>query len=248
MYYLRMIKKHLTLLFITLFPAVLLSAQQIFNFNVFNGEGELRTIYAQRHRINNKYSLNLDGGAYIGLGNNIWTRWGIRGNIERRLSDLYRFDIGFMYNHVDYIDFTRQEFRPHQAFHISYPRFKSSVLKHRFRLEERIFTHVHEDIRDFKIRLRYRILHQGRFDGKPIAPQSFYYRSFAEFNFNIYNESEGLLWVRGRYCAGCGYQFSSKLSIDANYYFEHTKVSRNIDQIITHIFQFTVRQTIHWQS
>ncbi|WP_430813476.1 DUF2490 domain-containing protein [Carboxylicivirga sp. RSCT41] len=253
-------KKRRILIFPLLLISLLASAQQHFDFNLFNGSGELRLIYVQRHRLNDKYTLNIDAGSYLGLGNNIWTRWGFRGNISRKINDFYSYDLGFMYNRIHYkddilnddiaeeVDVTRHEYRPHQAFHISYPRFQASSLKHRFRLEERMFTHVHNDVRDFKIRLRYRILHQGRFDGKPIAPKSFFYRTFAEFNFNIYQEAEDVFWVRGRYCAGLGYQFNSKLSADTNYYLEHTKVARGVDQVVTHIFQVTLRQTLYWNQ
>jgi len=248
MYYLRMIKKHLALLIIALCTAVLANAQQEFDFNIFNGEGEIRSIYVQRHRINDKYTLNLDGRAHIGLGSNVWTRWGIRGNIQRKLSDKYSIDLGFMYNYVNYPDFTRQEFRPHQAFHINHLIFSSSALKHRFRLEERLFTHVHDDVLNFKIRFRYRISNQGRFNSRPITPKSFFYRTSAEFNFNIYNEADDVFWVRGRYCAGYGYQFSSKLSMDVNYNFEHNKIDRDIKHNTMHIFQITLRQTLYWQN
>jgi len=252
--------KHLATLLFVLLIHTIGHTQQHFDFNMFNGEGELRSIYVQRHRLNEKYTLNLDAGSYIGIGNNVWTRWGFRGNINRKLSDFYSFDIGFMYNRTHYVDdvevgntmeslnVTRHEYRPHQTFHINYPRFKSSVLQHRFRIEERIFTHIHNDIKNFKMRLRYRVQHQGRFNGQPIVPKSFFYRAFAEFNFNIYQEAEDVFWVRGRYCLGYGYQFNSKLSADANYYFEHTKVAKEHEQVITHIFQFTLRHTIFWQN
>ena len=252
--------KRLVLALPLLFTVLIISAQQEFDFNLFNGSGELRSIYVQRHRINDKYTINLDAGSYLGLGNNIWTRWGFRGSVQRTLSHNYKVDFGFMYNRIHYkdevelnntyeeIDATRHEYRPFQSFNISYPRFKASALQHRFRLEERIFTHIHKDVRDFKMRLRYLIQHMGRFDGKAIAPKSLYYRAFAEFNFNIYQEAEDVFWVRGRYCLGLGYQFSSKFTADANYYYEHTKVASGIDQIITHIFQLTIRQTINWNK
>ncbi|MCG8581313.1 MAG: DUF2490 domain-containing protein [Bacteroidales bacterium] len=253
-------KKRRILAFPFLLISLVAGAQQHFDFNLFNGSGELRSIFVQRHRLNDKYTLNLDAGSYVGLGNNIWTRWGFRGNISRKINDFYSCDIGFMYNRVHYeddiiiedvterMDVTRHEYRPHQAFHISYPRFQASSLKHRFRLEERIFTQVHSDIRNFKMRLRYRVMNQGRFDGKPIAPKSIFYRTFAEFNFNIYQEAEDVFWVRGRYCMGLGYMFSSKLSADANYYFEHTKVASGKDPVITHIFKVTLRQTLYWNQ
>jgi hypothetical protein len=239
---------------------LLASAQQHYDFNLFNGAGEFRSVYIQRHRLNDKYNLNLDAGSYLGLGSNVWTRWGFRGNIQRTLSDFYKVDVGFMYNHINYKNeeiiegkietkhITRHEYRPFQSLSVSYPRFKSSALQHRLRLEERIFTQVHKSVPDFKMRLRYRLMHQGRFDGQPIAPKSFFYRTFAEFNFNIYEEAEDVFWVRGRYCMGFGYQFSSKLSADANYYFEHTKTATDEDQVITNIFQISLRQTVYWNK
>ena len=160
-----MIKKQLILFILSFCPVVATNAQQAFDFNIFNEKGELRTVYVQRYQINDRYTLTMDGGAYLGLGKNRWTRWGFRGNMQRHLSHKYSLNVGLMYNYVKYPDFSRQEFRPHQAFDISYPQFKSSALKHRFRLEERIFKLIREDVHDFKVRLRYRVLHQGRFDG-----------------------------------------------------------------------------------
>ncbi len=234
-------------------------SQQQIDFNLFNGEGELRSIYLQQHQLNDKYSINLDAGSYLGLGNNIWTRWGFRGTIRRKFNDFYSLDFGFMYNRVNYyadnisldgaietIDIIRHEYRPHQALHVNYPRFQSSTLKHRLRLEERFFAYDNNNGRDFRMRLRYRILHQGRFDRQPVAPKSFYYRTYAEFNFNIVDEADDVFWIRGRYCIGYGYMFSSKLSADASYFFEHTKPGKDISQVITHIFQFTLRHTINW--
>ena len=256
----RRMKKYIGLIILLLPPLIGTKAQQHIDFNMFNGSGELRSIYVQRHRFNEKYTLNLDFGSYLGLGSNIWTRWGFRGNITRTISYFYRVDLGFMYNRVHYYDdiskdditeeveVTRHEYRPHQTLTISYPRLKSSAIQHRFRLEERIFTTVHNDTPDFKMRLRYRILHQGRFDSQPIAPKSLFYRASAEFNFNIYEESDDTFWVRGRYCLGIGYMFSSKLRADVNYYFEHNNVNRATEQVLTHIFQVTLRQTIFWNN
>ena len=252
-------KKYLTLI-IFIYSLTNSLAQQHIDFNMFNGSGELRSIYVQRHKLNDKYTLNIDMGSYLGMGNNVWTRWGFRGNITRQMNDFYKLDVGFMYNRTHYydditegdaieqIDVTRHEFRPHQTISVSYPRFKSSALQHRLRLEERIFTNVHTDVVNYKMRLRYRVLHQGRFDGQPIAPKSLFYRTFAEFNFNVYEEADDVFWVRGRYCLGMGYQFNSKLSADANYYFEHTNIARDTEQVITHIFQLTLRQTIFWDK
>jgi len=239
--------KHLTSLLL-LFACINALAQQEIDFNLFNGAGELRSVYVQRHRLNEKYNINLDAGSYLGLGNNVWTRWGFRGNVQRLLSTNYSFDIGFMYNNTKLSNVTKHEYRPHQAFHISYPRFKSSTLKHRFRLEERIFTSSNDKAHEFKMRLRYRVFHQGRFNGQTVEPKSFYYRAFAEFSFNMYNEAEDLFFIRGRYCAGYGYQFNSKLSADVNYFFEHNRVAAGADQNIIHIIQFTLRQTLYWKN
>ena len=79
--------KHLATLLFVLLIHTIGHTQQHFDFNMFNGEGELRSIYVQRHRLNEKYTFNLDAGSYIGIGNNVWTRWGFRGNINRKLSD-----------------------------------------------------------------------------------------------------------------------------------------------------------------
>ncbi len=227
-------------------------------FNLFNGSGELRTIYVQRHRLSEKYTLNLDGGSYLGIGSNSWTRWGFRGNIQRTLLNNAKVDIGFMYNRVqlheevssdipdESSDLVRHEYRPHQSVNFSYPHFKNSALQHRFRLEERLFSSKTKGGVDFKMRLRYRIMHKGRFDNQPIAPKSLFYRTFAEFNFNLYEEADNVFWIRGRYCFGLGYQFSSKLSGDVNYFFEHNKTVKGQEQAIIHIFQITLRQTIYW--
>ncbi|MBK3518371.1 DUF2490 domain-containing protein [Carboxylicivirga marina] len=231
------------------------------DYTLFDIGGELRTIYLQRHRINDKYTFNFDAGSYLGVGTNEWVRWGFRGNLQRKVSDFYTVAVGFMYNKTtvyeeieewedpdDRAQLTRHEYRPQQSLIVNYPRFKSSALRHRLQLEERIFDHIHENIRDFSIRLRYLVQHQGRFDGKPIAPKSLYYRAFAEFNFNIYEEADDLFWIRGRYWAGLGYQFNSKLKGDFNYCYEHSKVSKDIDPLVKHIFQLTLRHTIHWQN
>ncbi len=234
------------------------NAQMIFDFDFFDGSGELRTIYVQKHRLSEKYTLNLDGGTYLGLGVNDWDRWGVRGNIQRRLSSDAQVDIGFMYNRIHFevpltyiipptqVEVVKHEYRPHQSLNFNYPHFKSSSLQHRFRLEERFFKTTNDPETDFRMRLRYRVMHQGRFDGKPIAPKSLFYRSFAEFNFNIYNEAKNVFWVRGRYCLGLGYQFNSKLSTDINYFLEHNKSERGKSYTIIHIFQLTLRQTIYW--
>ncbi|MBS2212941.1 DUF2490 domain-containing protein [Carboxylicivirga mesophila] len=252
--------KEILLLFICIIiPVVSINSQQHADLHIFNGEGELRTIYVQRHRLNENYTLNLDGGSYIGIGTNFWTRWGFRGNIQRTLNHNTKVDIGFMYNRVHLFDKTnsdnpeesfdvvRHEYRPHQSLNVNYPRFASSALQHRFRLEERIFKTAHNDKTDFRMRLRYRLMHQGRFDGKPIAPKSLFYRTFAEFNFNIYEEADDVFWVRGRYCLGIGYQFNSRLSADTNYFFEHNKTSSSEPTTNIHIFQITLRHTIYWQ-
>jgi hypothetical protein len=253
-------KKFIVLLILVFPPLFNSQAQQHIDFNMFNGSGELRSIYVQRHRLSDKYTLNIDAGSYLGLGNNVWTRWGFRGIVARKLSDFYSVDIGFMYNRVNYFDdvpvedtfeeieVTRHEYRQIQSLNINYPRLQSSAIKHRIRLEERIFTSVKKETPDFKMRLRYRISHQGRFDGQAVAPKSLFYKTSAEFNFNIYQEGEDVFWVRGRYCFGLGYQMNSKFSADANYYFEHNNASKASSQVLTHIFQFTLRQTIYWNN
>ncbi|TRX66437.1 DUF2490 domain-containing protein [Carboxylicivirga sp. M1479] len=253
-------KKYLTISLLFLLAANGLFAQVDLDLGLLDGDGELRTIYVQRHRLNDQYIVNLDLGAYIGLGNNIWTRWGYRGSILRNINDFYKVDLGFMYNRVhlfdeiddgetkEKFDLTSHELRPHQTLHVNYPRFQSSVLKHRFRLEERFFTYSDSDYRKSKVRLRYRVMHSARFDGKTITPKSLFYRASAEFNFNIYQEAEDVFWVRGRYTLGLGYQFSAKLSADMNYFYEHTKVGKDYDQIVTHIFHFAVRHTINWNK
>ncbi|WP_439184202.1 DUF2490 domain-containing protein [Carboxylicivirga taeanensis] len=250
-------RKIFVLLCISLTSVIAIKSQQQYDFNLFNGAGELRTIYVQRHRLNELYALNLDAGSYIGLGEKVWTRWGFRGAIQRSLSDLFKADIGFMYNRVKFPEpirsdeptsnkYIRHEYRPHQSVSVSYPRFKASALKHRLRLEERIFHDEFKDETVFKMRLRYRLQHQARFDGQPIAPKSLYYNTSAEFNFNIYQEAKDVFWVRGRYNLGLGYQFNSKLSGDLNYFFEHNKTAKGQDQAILHIFQINLRQTIYW--
>lgn len=233
-------------------------SQQRFDFNAFNGSGELRTIYTQKHRLNENYTINLDAGSYIGLGTNTWTRWGIRGNLQRRLSDISQVDVGFMYNQILFNEpipdtsptetqkVTRHEYRPHQSLTARYPRFKSSALQHRLRLEERIFSNSNDPDLDFRMRLRYRIMHQGRFDGQPVAPKSLFYIASAEFNFNIYHEAKDVFWIRGRYCFGLGYQFNSKLSSDVSYNYEHNKSAKGHPDTVIHIFQLTLRQTIYW--
>jgi hypothetical protein len=235
-----------------------INSQQRFDFNAFNGSGELRTIYMQKHRISENYTINLDAGSYIGIGSNVWTRWGFRGLLQRRVSDISQVDIGFMYNRIHFNapiadtdpaelrEVTKHEYRPHQSLNVNYPRFKSSTLQHRLRLEERIFSTSDNPERDFRMRLRYRVLHQGRFDGQPIAPKSLFYRTSAEFNFNLYQEAKDVFWIRGRYCFGLGYQFNSRLSTDVNYNFEHNKSEKGNSYTIIHIFQLTLRQTIYW--
>lgn len=250
-------KKLYVILLILIFPSTAIWSQVSFGSHLFNEDGELRTIYVQRHRINEDYILSGDVGSYLGLGNNVWTRWGIRASLQKKLNEFYSIDAGFMYNLTNFYEeeiegidrerITRHEYRPHQTFHISYPRFRSSVLKHRIRLEERFFNNIGTEIKDFKMRLRYRVYHQARFDGQPIGPKSLFYRGFAEFNFNLVNEAENAFWVRGRYCAGLGYQFNAKFTVDGNYFYEHTKIAKGMDEVITHIFQITLRHSLNWK-
>ncbi|WP_430810233.1 MULTISPECIES: DUF2490 domain-containing protein [unclassified Carboxylicivirga] len=231
-------------------------AQQNIDFRIFNNAGELRSIYVQQHRLGTKYRLNLDAGSYLGLGDNTWTRWGFRGSLQTIVSHLIKVDAGLMYNRVFTLHTNpgsekeskniRHEYRPHQSLNASYPRFKSSALQHRFRLEERIFRS--SDDKYFKMRLRYRISHQGRFDGKAIAPKSLFYSASAELYFNVYEEADDVFLTQGRYGLGLGYQISSKLSADINHYLQHSKSSHERPASTSSIFQITLRQKFYWMN
>ncbi|MCU4177657.1 DUF2490 domain-containing protein [Carboxylicivirga sp. N1Y90] len=210
----------------------------------FDEAGELRTIYHQTLFINDYYSTSFDGGSYLGIGTNVWTRWGFRGSVKRNLSYRSAIDLGFMYNHVDFEDRTSIEYRPHQTFHFNYPIIGNTVIKHRFRLEQRIYGKNDFDERNFTSRFRYRIYNNGRLDGKAVHPKAFYYRLSAEWNFNVYSNTKDSFFLRGRYGMGWGYQFNSKFSADATYFFEHNSIHGSSKHAILHIFNFSFRHTI----
>ncbi len=219
-------------------------AQDQFNPLSFDQAGELRTIYQQNIIFNDLYSTSFDGGTYLGLGTNIWTRYGLRGSIRRNLNYRTAIDLGFMYNHTKFENRISQEFRPHQTFHFNYPTLENSNIQHRLRLEERIFFVDNIENRDFSARLRYRIYNKGRLTGKPVSPKSFYYRLSFEWNFNMYNELQDKLLLRGRYGIGYGYQFNAKFSLDANYFFQHDTQEESNEQVIIHIFHISFRHKI----
>ena len=206
--------------------------------------GELRSIYHQKITFNEKYRSSLDAGSYLGLGNNVWTRWGIRGGLIRIVNSRTSVDVGFMYNHVTFDHKISQEFRPHQSVLVNYPTLPNSAIQHRLRLEERIFIDDINDVRTTRSRIRYRISNSGTLKGKPVAPKSFFYRLSAEWNFNVYNEIEGAFLLRGRYGIGYGYQFNSRYTADATYYFQHDAQQDNDHHNIIHIFQLTLRHSI----
>jgi len=237
--------KHFYLYLFISFTFLCLSEGQskvdVFNFNQ---SGELRTIYQQSIFINDLYSSSLDAGSYLGIGTNVWTRWGFRGNVQRKLSYRSAIELGFMYNHIKYETKTSQEYRPHQAYHFNFPIVGNSVIKHRFRLEERLFAKNEIDNRYFSSRLRYRIYNKGRLNGQAVHPKTCYYRIFAEWNFNVYSDTSDNFFLRGRYSIGYGYQFNTRFSADANYIYEHNNVEGSNKQVIMHIFHFSLRHTI----
>ena len=142
---------------------ILSAAQEEFTPLSFDEAGELRTIYQQNIIFNEKYSTSFDGGTYIGMGTNIWTRLGFRGSIKRTFNHNTALDLGLMYNHTNFENRYSQELRPHQTFHYIYPRLRSSTIQHRFRLEERIFFVDNIEFRELSARLRYRVYNKGRF-------------------------------------------------------------------------------------
>lgn len=231
-------------LFLIFFFSISIKSQNQLNPFDFNDAGEIRTIYQQSIFFNDLYSTSFDGGSYHGIGTNIWTRWGFRGSLRRKLSYNMAVDIGYMYNHINFEDRVSQEHRPHQTFHYNFPIIGNSVIKHRFRLEQRIFAKNDFSDGEFSSRLRYRIYNKGRLDGKAVHPKAFYYRLSAEWNFNIYSDERDHFFKRGRYGIGYGYQFNTQFSADANYFFEHNTIEGSSQQAILHIFHFSFRHTI----
>jgi len=233
-----------TLILLLSFSTFQLWGQSRFEPFQFNNAGELRSLYHQNININEKYSTSFDGGSYLGIGTNVWTRWGFRGSIKRNINYRLAVDFGFMYNHITYESKVSQEYRPHQSFFFNYPTLEYSTIQHRIRLEERIFNDNIRNEHTIRSRIRYRISNQGTLKKKPVSPKAFYYRLSAEWNFNIYNEIEGKFLLRGRYGIGYGYQFNSKFSADANYFMQHDAQQNSNGHSILHIFQFSFRQTI----
>lgn len=237
--------KQLYLPFLLMIISIVGSAQNGNEFLGFKQAGEQRSIYHQSIYFNDRYSSSFDAGTYLGIGTNVWTRLGFRASVIRKFDHRWSGDLGFMYNHVTYENRVSQEFRPHQTVAFRKTIFGASSLQHRLRLEERIFVVDNSSERQVKSRLRYRIYYKGRFDGQPVHPKAFFYRVSTEWNFNIYNESEDHFFLRGRYGVGAGYQFNSRFSCDANYFYEHNSVSGSNHQSILHIFHVALRHSIY---
>ncbi len=205
---------------------------------------ETRTLYHQSITFNEQYSSSFDAGLYCGVGSNTWTRWGIRGHIKRKISQYVAVDLGFMYNHISALTHVAQEYRPHQALHFNHPMWGNFPLKHRLRLEERIFTNDITEGSTFQTRLRYQISTKGSFNGQPINSKSLYYKFGAEWSFNIYDEIPNRILIRGRFTSGIGYQFNTHYGLDFNYQFQHDAQEEIRRHTYTHIYLLTFRHYI----
>lgn len=236
-------KSSIYFLFLLLISTAKIGAQREHSWPAFHQSGELRSIYQQTIRFNDKYSSSVDGGSYLGVGKNNWHRWGLRGGVINKLNYRTSLELGFMYNRVSSATSIMHEYRPHQSVHFTFPVLKHSAIQHRLQLEERLFK-TKQTSTDFSTRIRYQISNRGTLNKRPVTPKSFYYRASMEWNFNIYNEIKGRFLLRGRYGLGYGYQLNSSFSVDATYFFEHNASQYSPDHSITNILQVTLRHNI----
>ncbi|MBI9060396.1 MAG: DUF2490 domain-containing protein [Marinilabiliaceae bacterium] len=202
-------------------------------------------MYKESIRFNEFYKLGLDAGPYIGFGSNDWMRYGIRGSLERKLSDRCAVDLGFMYNHVDMDESVRHEYRPHQSLHVRLSLLQAMVIKQRLRLEERLFKVKGDSETDFSTRLRYRVSARSGFNGKPVQPKAMYYALSAEWNMNVIKKSETDARIeRGRYGVGLGYQFNTRWETNLNWFYQAVYKTEVKSRTSLNIFEFSLRHTL----
>jgi len=206
---------------------------------------ELRVLYKESIRFNEFYKLGFDAGPYIGFGSNDWMRYGIRGSLERKLSDRCAVDLGFMYNHVDKDEFIRHEYRPHQSFYVRFPLLQAMVIKQRLRLEERLFKVKGDSETDFSTRLRYRVSARSGFNGKPVQPKALYYALSAEWNMNVKKNSETDARIeRGQYGVGLGYQFNTRWETNVTWFYRAIYKTEVKSRTSLNIFEFSLRHAL----
>lgn len=206
---------------------------------------EIRVIYKETIRLNESYKLGIDAGPYTGMDQADWMRYAFRGSLERKLSNRWAIDMGFMYNHIDKNSAIQYEYRPHQSIYLKLPVKQTIVLRHRLRLEERIFKAKDADGSDFSVRLRYRINTKNTFNGKPIQPKALFYALSAEWNMNVVkkNDSDGL-FERGRYGVGLGYPFNTSWQTALTWYYQ-SNYETDIKPSSYHtIFEFKISHSL----
>jgi len=215
---------------------------------IISQNAELRILYKESIRFNEFYRLELDAGPYIGIGDNDWIRYGIRGSLERKLSDRYALDLGFMYNYEDKAANVRHEYRPHQSFHMRISFWNVMALKQRFRLEERFFQVDGNSDVDFSTRFRYQIGLRSGFNGKPVQPKALFYALSAEWNMNVIKKADtDARFERGRYGVGVGYPFNTRWETNLTWFYQTVYKTEVAPRGTLNIFEISLRHIL-WNN
>ncbi len=197
-------------------------------FLAWSQENELRTLFLSKFNLKNQWNASIDGGYYNEIGHNYWTRWGIRGIIEKRINPILNVDCGFMYNYVSRNDGeVTNEYRPHQTLKIAYPHLENMTIKHRFRLEEQFIQSNKQSV-DIRSRFRYEVKTKRNLSFKKnIKTREPYAIASAEVSFNVLGHVKGVnrFFERGRYGIGVGIKLDSYTAIEGTYYLQHSNRS-----------------------
>lgn len=215
----------------------------------FSQDQELRTIYVQNIKLDNGWSISLDGGYYKGIKDLDHDRFGIRNVTAYNINNRISIDLGFMFNWIDTHNIgVKKEYRPHQSLTIAYPNNKKLKIKHRLRLDEQFFTFNYDEKSNSSSRLRYRLQTKRNFNfSKTKDTSNSYWVAFGEVFLNIAGKikDDYNLLKRGRYGIGLGYKLTSNTSLEGNLFYQQTYNNTNLNDFKNMtIFNFNVKNTL----
>ena len=215
---------------------------------------QIWTQYQYQHRISEKLRGSWDTGyrELVSTEDELgeWSRFHLRGHLVYEKSQLLRFEGGlggFYTFRQDPGDLF--ELRAWQGLIVFWPRTtiagRELDLRHRFRLEQRWFSHRDLGESDFDLRFRYRLATFIPLNRPTIEDNAYYLPLMGEWFADLGDEAAEFFAARLRLSTGLGYVINKNWTLEFRYTAQKSRdnVEDRFDTT-DHIFDLRVRTTV----